>query len=77
MEEANLWQGGLHGYERHWDEQGRLILERVGEIGIGVAEKQWDEQGRLIKDWRIGPKDNLYEILLLKRKKYGHFAPPL
>jgi hypothetical protein len=76
-EEKNFWQGGLHGYARQWDEQGRLISERIGEIGIGIAEKRWDEQGRLIMDWHIGPKDNLYEILLIKRKNWSKFAPPL
>jgi len=77
MEEKNLWQGGLHGYKRSWDEQGRLISEGIGELGIGIAEKRWDEQGRLIMDWHIGPQDNLYDILLIKRRKWGHFAPPL
>ena len=76
-EEANLWRGGIHGYKRIWDEKGRLISERIGEIGIGIAEKRWDEQGRLIRDWRIGSKDSLYEILLIKREKWGHLAPPL
>ncbi|MBN1210902.1 MAG: hypothetical protein JXB05_39000 [Myxococcaceae bacterium] len=76
-EEKNLWYGGLHGYKRIWDEQGRLISERIGELGIGIAEKRWDEQGRLIQGWHIGPKDNLYEILLIKRKKWGHLAPPI
>jgi antitoxin component YwqK of YwqJK toxin-antitoxin module len=76
-DEANIWQGGLHGYKRIWDEKGRLISEELGELGIGIAEKRWDEQGRLIRDWRIGPKDSLYEILLIKREKWGHLAPPL
>ncbi|WP_309890766.1 hypothetical protein [Archangium sp.] len=75
--EANLWQGGLHGYERNWDEQGRLVSETLGELGIGIAEKRWDEQGRLTKNWRISSTDNLYNLLLLKRKKLGPFAPPL
>ena len=75
--EANLWQGGLHGYKREWDEQGHLVSDELGELGIGIAEKRWDEQGRLIRDWRIGTKDNLYELLLIKREKWGHRAPPL
>ncbi|PTL79682.1 toxin-antitoxin system YwqK family antitoxin [Vitiosangium sp. GDMCC 1.1324] len=75
--EENLWYGGLHGYERMWDEQGRLISERIGELGIAIAEKRWDEQGRLTRDWHIGPKDNLYDILQIKRRKWGQFAPPL
>jgi hypothetical protein len=75
--EANLWYGGLHGYAREWDEQGRLISERLGELGIAIAEKQWDEQGRLTRDWRIGPGDNLYDILQIKRKRFGHAAPPI
>jgi antitoxin component YwqK of YwqJK toxin-antitoxin module len=75
--EASLWQGGLHGYERIWDEQGRLVSETLGELGIGIAEKRWDEQGRLMKDWHISPKENLYDLLLIKRKKFGRFAPPL
>ncbi|MFL5345958.1 MAG: toxin-antitoxin system YwqK family antitoxin [Hyalangium sp.] len=76
-EEMTLWYGGLHGYKREWNEQGRLISEVLGELGIGIAEKRWDEQGRLIMDWHIGPKDSLYEILLIKRKKWGQSAPPL
>ncbi len=75
-EETSLWQGGLHGYERIWDEQGRLISEVIGELGIEIAEKRWDEQGRLVKDWRIGPNDNLYGILQIKRKKFGQFTSP-
>ena len=75
-EEKNLWQGGLHGCARLWDEQGRLISERVGELGIGIAEKLWDGQGRLIMDWHIGPKDSLYEILLVKRTKWRQSASP-
>lgn len=75
--EATLWYGGLHGYMREWDEQGHLISEALGELGIGIAEKMWDEQGRLIKDWRMGPADNLYDILQLCRKKWGQSAPPL
>lgn len=76
-DEANMWHGGLHGYSRIWNEQGRLIFEELGELGIGIAEKRWDEQGRLIREWRIGPKDSLYEILLIKREKWGHLAPML
>lgn len=76
-EETMLWQGGLHGYSREWDEQGHLVSEVLGELGIGVAEKEWDGQGRLLKDWHIGPGDDLYELLQIKRKKWGHFAPPL
>ncbi|PTL76556.1 toxin-antitoxin system YwqK family antitoxin [Vitiosangium sp. GDMCC 1.1324] len=75
--EANLWYGSLHGYLRKWDEQGRLIHEMLGELGVGIAEKRWDEQGRLIRDWHINPKDDMYEILQLCRKKWGHLAPPL
>ncbi len=77
QDEATIWHGGLHGYKRIWDEQGRLISEELGELGIGIAEKRWDEQGRLIRDWHISPKDSLYEILLIKREKWGHLAPPL
>ena len=77
QDEATLWYGGLHGYKRIWDEQGRLVSEELGELGIGIAEKQWDEQGRLIKDWRIGPKDSLYNTLQIKRRNWGHLAPPL
>jgi hypothetical protein len=77
MEEKNLWYGGLHGYARMWDEQGRLISEELGELGIGIAEKRWDEQGRLIMDWQMGPKDNLYDILQIKRRRWGHLAPPI
>jgi antitoxin component YwqK of YwqJK toxin-antitoxin module len=76
-DEASLWHGGLHGYERIWDEQGRLRSERIGELGIAIAEKRWDEQGRLLRDWHIGPKDSLYDILQIKRKKWGQFAPPI
>jgi MORN repeat variant len=76
-DEISYWEGGLHGYHRVWDEQGRLVSEDLGEIGIGIAEKRWDEQGRLIKDWHIGPSDSLWITLLIKRKKWGHFAPPL
>lgn len=74
--EANLWQGGLHGYKHEWDEQGRLVSTEFGELGVGTAEKRWDEQGRLIRDWQIGPDDSLYEVLLIKREKWGHLAPP-
>jgi MORN repeat protein len=76
-EEKNLWQGGIHGYARLWDEQGRLISERIGELGIRIAEKRWDEQGKLIREWHISPQDNLYEILQIKREKWGHLAPPI
>jgi hypothetical protein len=75
--EANLWQGGLHGYKREWDEQGGLISEELGELGIGTAEKRWDEQGQLVRDWRISPKDSLYGTLQIKRELWGHLAPPL
>jgi antitoxin component YwqK of YwqJK toxin-antitoxin module len=75
--EANLWQGGVHGYRREWDEQGHLTSEMIGELGIRTAEKTWDEQGRLIRDWHIGPNDDMYEILQIKREKWGHLAPPL
>lgn len=75
--EANLWYGGLHGYLREWDEQGRLTSEVLGELGIGIAEKVWDGQGRLIKDWRISPKDSLYGTLQICRKKWNKSAPPI
>lgn len=75
-EEKSLWYGGLHGYKRIWDERGRIISEVLGELGIGIAEKRWDEQGRLIMDWHIGPEDNLYDILQIRRKQWGHLAPP-
>jgi hypothetical protein len=76
-EEASLWQGGVHGYKREWDEQGRLISEMIGELGIRTAEKTLDDQGRLIRDWHIGPNDDMYEILQIKREKWGLLAPPL
>lgn len=75
--EASLWYGNLHGHLRKWDEQGRLISEMIGEVGVGTAERQWDEQGRLLRDWHIDPMDDMYEILLLCRKKWRHLAPPL
>jgi hypothetical protein len=75
-EEASLWYKGLHGYERIWDEQGRLVSERIGALGIAIAEKRWDEQGRLIRDWHISPQDSLYSTLQIKRRKYGQSAPP-
>jgi hypothetical protein len=76
-EESQLWYGGLHGYERVWDEQQRLVSERIGELGIGVAEKVWDGQGRLIKDWHIGPADSLYNEWQWRRKQWGPSAPPI
>jgi hypothetical protein len=75
--ESTLWYGGLHGYRREWDEQGHLLSETLGELGITIAEKRWDDQGRLIRDWHIGPHDSLYSTLQICRKKWGQSAPPL
>jgi len=71
QEEANWWNGARHGRTRRYAESGRLISEQDFEYGVLVADREYDAGGEFVKDWRIGPDDDLFEVLRLSRERYG------
>ncbi len=70
-EEANYWNGVRHGGTRTWSPAGKIAAEKRFEYGILTRERLWDPNGRLLKDWSIGPGDDLFSILELSREKYA------
>jgi hypothetical protein len=57
-----------HGFQRSWNDQGRLEYEAQYEHGILRKEREWDDGGNLIKDFEL-PDDDLQ--LLEMRRSYG------
>ena len=60
-----------HGHMKEWYENGQLKEESIIELGVILWRNLWDEKGQLIEEYKLKEEDQLYEILLIRRKNYS------
>lgn len=61
--------GVFHGLCQEWDEQGRLTLYEVCELGVTVWRRRWAAEV-LVEDWRLAESDNDFATLQMLRKHF-------
>lgn len=66
MSERQSVAGVLHGLCQEWDENGRLSLYEVYELGVCVWRRRWDAE-QILEDWRLAESDNDFATLEMLR----------
>ena len=69
LSEKQSVAGVFHGLCQEWDEQGRLILYEVYELGVCVWRRRWEAE-RLAEDWRLAESDNDSDTLQMLRRHF-------
>ena len=61
--------GQVIGTEREWYADGGLKCIRENEFGVITKEREYDSDGQLVRDFTIGPEDDLFEYLMKMKQR--------